>query len=87
MKITKRQLKRIIREEYSHLKKRALIRESNIGDEFAYKITELILHGQAKSAKQASSGSFSSKNLKFFDWIVILILLKLILPFTQKAYQ
>jgi len=31
MKITKRQLKRIIREEYSRLKRRGLIREGEIG--------------------------------------------------------
>lgn len=30
MRLTKRQLKRIIREEYSRLKRRGLIRESNV---------------------------------------------------------
>tara|TARA_B100000700_G_C14955006_1_gene813529 strand:+ start:842 stop:1234 length:393 start_codon:yes stop_codon:yes gene_type:complete len=56
MKITKRRLKRIIREEYTRLKESiapAHEAATNIGDEFAYKLTELIFHGQAKSAKQA----------------------------------
>ena len=53
MKITKRRLRRIIREEYSRLKKSMLIRESNIGNEFAYKLTELMLSGELANVKQA----------------------------------
>ena len=41
MKITKRQLKRIIREEYSRLKQRGLIREWNDGSDVSAKLLKL----------------------------------------------
>ena len=46
MKITKRQLKRIIREEYSRLKRRGLIKES-MNDEVDYYCEQIMeeLHG------------------------------------------
>ena len=45
MKITKRQLKRIIREEYSRLKKRGLIRESRSNNPVINWIDEMMAGG------------------------------------------
>jgi len=42
MKITKRQLKRIIREEFSRLKRRGLIRESALDDDDKYEIYDML---------------------------------------------
>jgi hypothetical protein len=41
MKLTKRQLKRIIREEYSRLKRRGLIKENRMDPEIMMDLEEL----------------------------------------------
>ena len=53
MKITKRQLKRIIREEYSKLKRRGLLREMNLNSTQRDKIKELVSNGDIESIAQA----------------------------------
>ena len=57
MRLTKRQLKRIIREEYSRLKRRGLIKES-FGDDVAYyceQIMEELAMGDEMSYMELSS--------------------------------
>ena len=56
MRLTKRQLKRIIREEYSRLKRRGLIKE-NMGfdaevDDYIEQVSESLYHGDEMSYEE-----------------------------------
>ena len=53
MRLTKRQLKRIIREEYSRLKRRGLLREMSLDPSMRGKIKELVSTGDIESIAQA----------------------------------
>lgn len=59
MKLTKRQLKRIIREEYSLLKRRGLIKEYGLGDEF-----DAMRNPDVRAQDKTIPGSIAS-----VDWI------------------
>ena len=69
MRLSKRQLKRIIREEYSRLKRRGLIRESMIQDEDALYDAREVIESEMSSETILAVASYGKESEFAYNYV------------------